>query len=68
MRILTKNEVLKTNGGNLAPLGTFVAVLTVPKIVNDYRKEYNEWGRNLGEYLWESRYPYDPNNPKYPYY
>lgn len=58
---LKLNELKTVFGGFLPLLAAVVAVVVAPKIINDHRKEYNEWGRNLGEHLWEINHPYDPN-------
>lgn len=64
MIILNIEETQNVSGGFLPALVAFITILTVPKIVNDHRKEYNEWGHNLGEFMWEYNHPYDPNNPQ----
>lgn len=63
MRIITEFEAKEVSGGFLQVLAAIVAVFVAPKIFNDHRKEYNEWGHNLGETVWEWQHPYDPNNP-----
>lgn len=64
MEILTIDQTNEVSGGFLPALIAFITILTVPKIVNDHRKEYNEWGHNLGEYTFDYLHPYDPNNPQ----
>ena len=61
MRELRPNEVNSIGGGFLPLLAAIVAVVVAPKVINDHRKEYNQWGRNLGEALYEYNHPYDPN-------
>lgn len=62
MRYLTINEVQQIEGGFLPALVALVTIFTLPKIINDHRVEYNEWGHQLGEATWEHFHPYDPNN------
>jgi len=58
---ITQNELHLIQGGFFQLIAAVVAVITLPKIINDHRKEYNEWGRALGEAAWEWQHPYDPN-------
>lgn len=67
MRNLTINELHQVQGGFLPAIIALVTIFTLPKIINDHRKEYNQWGESLSEYMWEKQYPYDPNNPQFPY-
>ncbi len=61
MKQLSTNESKSVEGGFLPVLAAVVAVVVFPKVINDHRKEYNQWGRNLGEALYEHNHPYDPN-------
>lgn len=62
MKQLTINEVQQIEGGFLPALVALVTIFTLPKIINDHRVEYNEWGQQLGETTWEHFHPYDPNS------
>lgn len=62
MRILDEMEAAQIDGGFLQILAVVVAVITLPKIINDHRKEYNEWGHDLSQQYWDSTYPYNPNS------
>jgi len=61
MRTLNTLELLDVNAGILPLIGALVTVFVLPKVINDHRKEYNQWGRELGEAVWEYNHPYDPN-------
>lgn len=58
---LNVSEVEQISGGFLQYIAAFVAVFAFPKIFNDHRKEYDEWGHKIGEALYEHNHPYDPN-------
>lgn len=68
MKVLSIEESQNVSGGFLQLIAAFVAVFVLPKVINDNRKEYNQWGHNLGEAAWEWQHPYDPNNPSNPYH
>jgi hypothetical protein len=59
---LNVSEVEQVSGGFLQLIAAVVAVFVFPKIINDTRKEYNEWGHQIGETLYEYNHPYDPNH------
>lgn len=61
MRDVSALELEQVSGGFLQAIGALVAILVLPKIIHDHTQEYNEWGRNLGEYVYEYNHPYDPN-------
>lgn len=61
MRVLTIEECEQVEGGFLAAILAFVAVFTLPKIINDHAQEYIGWGPAVGEAAWEYQHPYDPN-------
>lgn len=52
------------SGGFLQAVIAAITIFTLPKILNDHRKDYNKMGHELGEYMWEANHPYDPNNPQ----
>jgi hypothetical protein len=58
---LNDNQCKSINGAILPLIGALVTVFVLPKVINDHRKEYNQWGRNLGESIYEFNHPYDPN-------
>lgn len=61
MRSLNICESVQISGGFLPLIAAVVAVFVFPKVINDHRKEYNQWGHQIGEALWEYNHPYDPN-------
>lgn len=61
MKEINANEIKIISGGILPLIGALVTVFVLPKIINDNRKEYNQWGHNLGEAIYEYNHPYDPN-------
>jgi len=61
MKKLTKNEVQLIAGGFLPLLAALVAVVAAPIVINNHRKEYNKWGRDLSQTLYDHNHPYDPN-------
>lgn len=61
MRYLKYKEIELVQGGFLPMLIAAVTIFTLPKLINDHRKEYNQWGQALGEAAWEYQHPYDPN-------
>lgn len=58
---LTPNQAKQVEGGIIQLLGAFIAVFAAPRVINEIRKEYNGWGRSIGEAAWEYRHPYNPN-------
>jgi len=52
----------EVNGGIFQILAAVIAIITFPKIINDSRKEYNQWGHDLSQQYWDYKYPYDPNS------
>ena len=58
---LSNKDVRKVVGGILPLIGALVTVFVLPKVINDNRKEYNQWGRNLSQGLYDHNHPYDPN-------
>lgn len=58
---LSSQEVNQVSGGFLQLLAAVVAVVVAPKIINDHRKEYNQWGRDMSQALYDYNHPYDPN-------
>jgi len=58
---LTHKQTTHISGGFLPAIAAFVAILVLPKVVNEHRKEYNQWGHAIGEAAWEHNHPYDPN-------
>ena len=62
MRELTSHEAQEVDGGFLAALGAFVLIFTLPKIINDHKKTYGEWGQEWSQQFYDSTYPYDPNS------
>lgn len=63
MEILTIDQTNEVSGGWIPLITALVTVFVLPKVINDHRKEYNEWGQNLGEATFEYLHPYDPNHP-----
>lgn len=63
MRQLNQKEIELVSGAFLPLLAAVVAVIAAPKLINDHRKEYNQWGHNLAEVTFDYLHPYDPNNP-----
>jgi hypothetical protein len=61
MRVLSIDEQNQTNGGILPLIGALVTVFVLPKIINDHRKEYGDWGRGISQNLYDYNHPYDPN-------
>lgn len=61
MRTLTSKEIIATFGSFLPALVALITVFTLPKIIADHTKVYNEWGHVVGETIWEHNHPYDPN-------
>ncbi len=61
MKVLTQYEMQQVEGALFPALVALITIFTLPKIINDHRVEYNEWGHNLGEATWEHFHPYDPN-------
>jgi len=61
MHELTFNETKTVGAGFLPLLAALVAVVVAPKIINDHRKEYNQWGRDISQTLYDHNHPYDPN-------
>ena len=61
MKSLSQTETKQVSGGFLNLIAAFVAVFVLPKVINDNRKEYNQWGQEIGEAAWEWKHPYDPN-------
>lgn len=61
MKLLTDAQAQQIEAGILPLIGALVTVFVLPKVINDHRKEYNQWGRDLGEALYEYNHPYDPN-------
>ncbi len=47
MKIITIEQAQKVYGGVLAAVAALVAIFVLPKLINENRKEYNQWGRDL---------------------
>jgi hypothetical protein len=62
MKELSFSETQEINGGLLPAIAGFVAVFVLPMIINDHRKEYNQWGQDISQGYWDNNYPYDPNS------
>lgn len=61
MRNLTIAEQSHIVAGFVPLILAVVAVFTLPKIINDTRKEYNQWGEQLGQAAFDFTNNYDPN-------
>lgn len=62
MNVITIEQTEQVTGGFLVAVAALVAIVTLPKVVNDHRKEYNQWGHDLSQEYWDWKYPYDPNS------
>ena len=61
MKELDMNDLLKVCGGIIPALVAFVTVFALPIIIKDHGKQYNDWGHQIGEAVYEHNHPYDPN-------